>query len=272
MTTLRVVLVSVLALGAVVIGGSPALAAPPSNDTVAGATVISALPFGETLDTTEATSDADEAALATECGLRAADAGVWYSWTNPSATSAANIGIDVTGSDYSAQVIELVGSPGSLTVRSCGSDSASFLAFAGETVFFAVVDTQRDGGGNGGLLSIRALDPVPTVDVTVDSVGSFNPDVGTATVSGTVTCNGLHNDLTVSLSQQVDGSQVTGGFFDENLVLCDLTTRPWTVQISPRTGMFAGGPATADVRWVVCGFVSTGCTSADISQTVRLRG
>lgn len=269
MTTLRVVLVSVLALGAVVIGGSPALAAPPSNDTVSGATVIGALPFSEMLDTTEATTDADDAALAAGCGLPATDASVWYSWTNTSDTSDA-VTVDVTGSDYSAWVLAAVGSPGSLTLRSCGSDSTSFLAFPGETLFFLAVDTQRDGGGNGGLLSIRVLDDEPSVDVTVDSVGSFDPDVGTARVSGTITCNGLHNDLSISLSQQVNGLDVVGNFFTENPVLCDLTARPWTAQISPSTGTFTGGPATAEVGVFAC--TNIGCTSVQISQPIRLRG
>ena len=54
LTILPVVALAALAIAA------PASAAPPANDTFAGATTISSLPFNETLDTTQATTDADD--------------------------------------------------------------------------------------------------------------------------------------------------------------------------------------------------------------------
>jgi len=79
----------------------PAIAAPPSNDTIGGATVVS-LGFSQTLDTTEATTDADDAQLNATCGAPATDASVWYSFT---ATADGGVVVDVSQSDYSAGVL-----------------------------------------------------------------------------------------------------------------------------------------------------------------------
>jgi hypothetical protein len=52
-----------------------ALAAPPSNDTFASATLVD-FGFSEVLDTTEATTDGDDAQLNASCGAPATDASV----------------------------------------------------------------------------------------------------------------------------------------------------------------------------------------------------
>ena len=52
----------------------PVLAAAPSNDTFGGATVIGSLPFTDTLDTTEATTDATDQEANADCGAPAMDA------------------------------------------------------------------------------------------------------------------------------------------------------------------------------------------------------
>ncbi len=61
LTILAGVAIAALAMAA------PAAAAPPSNDTFAGATTISSLPFSDTVDTTQATTDADDI-VAAACG------------------------------------------------------------------------------------------------------------------------------------------------------------------------------------------------------------
>jgi hypothetical protein len=55
------------------------LAAAPSNDVFGGATAAT-IGFSETLDTTEATTDSDDAQLNASCGAPATDASVWYSF------------------------------------------------------------------------------------------------------------------------------------------------------------------------------------------------
>src|SRR5438874_12383559 len=48
-----------------------AFAAAPSNDTIGGATVIAAVPFSETIDTSQATTDAEDSAINAQCGAPA---------------------------------------------------------------------------------------------------------------------------------------------------------------------------------------------------------
>ena len=97
--SVRLVLATLIALGALGVAAPPALAAAPGNDTFGGATQA-ALGFSQQLDTTEATTDADDAQLNASCGAPATDASVWYSFTG----SDAGVVVDVSQSDYSAGV------------------------------------------------------------------------------------------------------------------------------------------------------------------------
>src|SRR5215475_5957928 len=86
MRLLSTVAVAGLAFATVLGTAGPAVAAAPSNDTYAGRAVVGSLPFTETLDTTEATTDADDADLmaasAPYCGSGlTTDASVWYQVT-----------------------------------------------------------------------------------------------------------------------------------------------------------------------------------------------
>src|ERR1043166_5129045 len=77
----RMFAVAGVAAALLVFAGAPAWAAPPSNDTFAGAQTIGALPFSATVDTTQATTDADDTAANTNCGAPATAASVWYAFT-----------------------------------------------------------------------------------------------------------------------------------------------------------------------------------------------
>src|SRR5262245_61371329 len=72
----------VLAVGAVLIGAAPAYAAVPTNDAFGGAVTIGSVPFTTTLDTSEATTDADDTNANANCGAPTTDASVWYSMTS----------------------------------------------------------------------------------------------------------------------------------------------------------------------------------------------
>ena len=95
----RLVLVTLVALGALAIAAPAALAAAPSNDTFGGATTAT-IGFSQVLDTTQATTDSDDAQLNASCGAPATDASVWYSL----AGTDAGVVVDVSQSDYSAGV------------------------------------------------------------------------------------------------------------------------------------------------------------------------
>jgi hypothetical protein len=247
---------------------TPVLAAPPSNDDFAGATVIPGLPYNATLDTSEATSEASDAELNVFCGAPAIDASVWYEFT-PAAD--VNVLVDVSASDYSAGVFVATGSPGAFgPVEACGPGFVSFFAAAGTTYVLMVIDDQQDGGGNGGTLelSVTEAPPPPEIDVNVDPLGTFNAQTGSVTLTGTVTCtDGAFAFIEIQLTQSVGRFTVRGfGFID---IACDGTAQPWTAEIFGDTGLFKGGQAVAATFGQACNEFDCGFTFEE--TTVRLR-
>ena len=247
------VLISLMALFSLVFA-APTLAAAPSNDTYAGRTAIGSLPFADTVDTTDATSDPDDVDINNSfCGAPATDASVWYELT---ATSDGAIIVDVSASSYPAGVFVGTGSPGSFSPEACAPGAAVFFAVNGQTYTILAFDDGTDGAGNGGTLeiSIAAAPPPPTVEVTVNPVGSFNKQTGSATISGTVTCTG-DADFTyieVQLTQNVGRFIISGyGFVDG--FACDGTTQQWSVEVFGSSGLFKGGRAVAVTFAVACG-------------------
>ena len=83
--------VSIAAVAFITAAGLLYSGSVPTNDTVAGATPISALPFTATLDTTQATTDATDASLNANCGAPATEASVWYYLRQQSFAEIANM-------------------------------------------------------------------------------------------------------------------------------------------------------------------------------------
>lgn len=254
------------AIGALVFA-APAMAAPPSNDTYPGSIAITTLPFTTSLDTTEATTDADDTAWNAGCGAPATDASVWYSLT-PSADS--GFIVDVSQSDYSAGIAVMSGSPGSFFVEACGPGTIGFFGVSGVTYSIVLFDDQLDGSGVGGNLELLVdlAPPPPTVDVTVDPVGQFHTD-GSATVSGTVTCTGDAFDtfIEVQLRQRVGRFVISG--FGGTFFVCDGTTQAWSADIFADNGLFKGGRAANVTVAFACGAFE--CATDFEETTVRLR-
>jgi hypothetical protein len=243
----------------------PVLAAAPANDTYPGATIIGSLPFSATVDTTEATTDADDTEANTTCGAPATDASVWYSFT-PS--SDGGYVVDVTGSDYPAGVIVATGAPGSFETVTCGAGVVPFLGLDGETYSILVFDYA--GTGNGGTLEILVdvAPPPPTADATVNAQGRFSAQSGDAWVRGTLTCDGGSGWLEVHLDQKVGRFMINGtGAIKE--VVCDGTTQAWDVGIRAANGKFAGGKAKVTVFLLVCGPFE--CAEAFVERSIMLR-
>ncbi|HEY2948972.1 MAG TPA: hypothetical protein VGJ53_11335 [Micromonosporaceae bacterium] len=237
---------------------APAFAAPPANDTFAGAVAIGALPFTATQDTSEATTDADDTQANEACGAPALDASVWYTVTP--ATDQAVL-VDVSQSNYSAGVLVVTGTPGTFELVTCGPGAVAFEAFSGTAYHLLIIDDQLDGTGNGGTLnlSVSEAPPPPVVDVTVNPTARFDPRTGSATVSGMISCVGQVDFafLDVELRQQVGRFVVFGVGSME--VACDGVSRPWSVEIFPDFGgKFAGGKAASVTFAVACGPVFCG--------------
>jgi Family of unknown function (DUF6299) len=245
-----------------------ALAAPPLNDTFAGATLVD-LGHSEVLDTTEATTDSDDAQLNAQCGAPATDASVWYAIEGTGTT----VVVNVLQSDYSAGVLVGVGSQGNLELIACEPGAAAFFAEAGTTYYVLAFDFQDDGGGNGGQLSISFTEgpPPSTVDLTVNRSGE-NPHTGAATISGTYTCtNGDFIDVLGEVRQNFGRvSTVVGAFSFSASATCDGEPHDWSADATPEDGRLRGGKALVVVDAVTCGPLD--CAFDSVERTVQLRG
>jgi hypothetical protein len=233
---------------------APALAAAPSNDTLAGIQVISA-PFSDTVDTTEATTDADDLDIATGCiGVPALDASVWYEIT-PSTDMF--LVADLSESNYSAGAIVATGSSGNWSVQACGPFGVLWEAVGGETYTILVFDDQEDGSGTGGnlVINVEEIPPPPDVSVTVSPRGTFNAHTGAATIRGTVTCSEGPVDFTfidVFVRQKVGRLFIDGEGFVEGFA-CDGSTQDWSVDVFGFNGIFKGGRTATVTFAVACG-------------------
>lgn len=257
-----------VAAACIPISAGPASAAPPSNDTIAGATAATT-GFSEVLDTSEATTDADDSQLNGSCGAPATDASVWYAFT---AATDGGIVVDVSASSYTAGVLVGTGTPGRLSTVACGPGTVGFFAAAGATYYVLAIDDQFDGGGNGGSLSISfgEAPPPPTVEITVDPVG-YVTKAGTAILSGRLTCtNAGFVDVFGDLTQPVGRFEITGYFRFLTGGPCDGTAQPWSSEVYPSNGKFAGGRSATVTMSFACG--GTECTFGYTEQKVMLRG
>lgn len=266
------------ALGALVLtattatmaAGGPAFAAAPGNDLRTAATAVG-VGFTDSVDTSEATTDADDTDLVNAgCFPPATDASVWYTLTPP---TDGGVVVDVSGSDYSAGVIVATGSPGGWSVQTCGPGTVGFVASAGTTYTILAFDDQLDGTGNGGTLNIKLAEapPPPSIEVSVDKFAAFNSRTGAATVTGQVTCSGDPEfaGMEVSLAQQVGRvATVRGWGFAE--LDCNGTAQSWSAQITPDSGKFAGGKAASVTFAFACGPFE--CAEDYQERIVQLRG
>ncbi len=245
-----------------------ALAAAPGNDVIAGATTA-AIGFSEVLDTTEATTDADDAQLNVECGAPATDASVWYTLDGADQ----GVIVDVSSSDYSAGILVGIGLPGALGIVTCGPGAVAFFAEAGSTYYVLAFDDQLDGSGNGGLLDISfsGLPDPPTLDITLDRAGSVDTRTGVATLSGTFTCtNADFVELYVDARQTVGRFIVRGSGWFFDVGTCDGSPHGWSADVYPENGKFAGGRAMSVAFAYTCGIFE--CAEGYAEQSVMLRG
>jgi hypothetical protein len=117
----------------------------------------------------------------------------------------------------------------------------------GRSYAVLVFDHQADGVGNGGTLVMETYVPDrrSVVSVTVDPTARFDPKTGTATVTGTMTCDGAAYWAGVEVYlQQKAGRLLISGYGGRQLG-CPDGTRTWVVSVTETNGLFKGG--TADV-------------------------
>jgi hypothetical protein len=258
-------LATALGMTLTLFGATPASALPPGNDTFAGATAAT-LGFSEAIDTSEATTDSDDAQLNESCGAPATDASVWYAFTTAVGTG---VFVDVSQSDYPAGVLVGIGTQGNLETVACGPGGTGFFADASITYYVLAIDDQSDGGGNGGTLQISFNEVTPVeMTVTIDGTGRLNRQTNQVTVSGTLTCNQpLGVELFVRVRQRAGRVTITGESF--SFVECD-DSGPfaWEAVTEDADGIFVSGKATVQVFAFACSFE---CVEIEESRTIRLR-
>jgi hypothetical protein len=263
-------LVFLLTIGALCSLGlvTPVLAASPGNDAYGGRTVIEGLPFGETIDTTEATTDALDAEANLECGAPATDASVWYELTPE---NDGEIVIDATASDYSVGILVLTGSPGTFSAVACVAGSLGVTTTAGETLTILVFDYDDVGNGGNLVLSMDALPPPPSLELTIDRDGTVNQRTGIATVHGTITCTGgseygkyfIEGQLTQAVGRFRIHSDNGSGTFT-----CTGTAEAWSFELVGLDGRLGGGKATVSVFAAACTF---SCSTVVVDRVITLK-
>jgi hypothetical protein len=263
--------ISVLAVaGMGTLGLAPAvLAAAPANDTYAGRITVSD-GYSATIDTTEATTDANDDAINAGCGFVHTDASVWYTLAGTDETYV----IDVSNASYPAGAIIATGDPVTgFTLVSCDLGRVSVDAAAGTTYTILVFDSQLDFEGNGGSLtvSVETFLP-PTLDAfSVNPVAHLAAD-GSATVTGTATCRAkplayTYMELTPN---QRDGKSTVSGFVGATDPFgCDGAEQTWSITVHPDSGAFRRGRLILTGIVQVCSF--TKCDGIQFAQPVRLR-
>jgi hypothetical protein len=245
---------------------APASAAAPSNDKFAGATVIPSLPFNQTEDTTQATTDADDVEANANCGAPATQASVWFSLT-PAADETPLV--DVSNSDYEAGVIVVTGTPGNFSLVACGPGQVAFSASAGVTYSLLAFGDESTSTGGQLNISVSEAPPPPKLKVTVNPVAAV--DKGLVTLTGTITCKGsavFGPEMQFSLKQKVARLTIFGkGSVD--LSPCSGGTQSWTANLKGKDGKFGPGRARVIVSIDACGTLD--CSFAQARALIKLR-
>ncbi len=136
------------------LAASPALAAPPGNDELANATVITAFPFSDSVDTTEATVSYNEG------GCAVSDHTVWYRFVPTHDTV---LKLQVTATTFLPSLtLWSGGTPGNPACAGPGGDLISRVS-AGQTYYIQLATRFFSDGGGPLQLEISEL-PAPAND------------------------------------------------------------------------------------------------------------
>jgi hypothetical protein len=243
-----------------------AAAAPPANDDFDNSTIITALPFSDSVDTTEATVAADDPTSA--CFAETPVFTLWYSFTPPTSTRLERP-LSFSGSTPAGMSV-YTGSRGNLSEVLCGPTGIQQFDVVGGTTYFFMI-----WGFGAGVVQFDLAEilPPPSITLSIDSTGSVAAKTGVATVRGTVTCSRsvVLPELQISLSQLFAHRVTIHALVALQDFPCSSSGSRWSVAMQGDNGLFAAGSATASASTFFCN-QSGECTTADTSRTIRLRG
>ena len=248
------------------------LAATAEHDDFDRAVIITALPFTDSTNTSEALTADDDPFCAGQGPT------VWYTFTAPSdGWYEAN----TFGSEYDTGLGAYTGTRGNLVEVACNDDTFGFASqvviplAAGETVYFMVGAYASAPGGNLVFnLNVGSAPPPPpppfTVGLTVASGGTVDPVTGIASVGGTATCSRLSYLNVYGVLRQRIGRMIADapfwGTFD-----CNGAT-PWQVQVRAQNALLVAGRAEVYVEAYFYDFVWGEQAFLQQSATIQLRG
>jgi hypothetical protein len=222
-----------------------AFAAAPANDDVTVATAISALPFTDTVDTSEATAAAGDL----DCSGLEDTHTVWYAITP---TTDMLLGLR-TEHQFAAEVSTSVASdsPGSLSFLQCSFANTQTLdAKAGTTYYIQLASAGTDPGG---LISFSVVqvDPV-TVTLSLDKTGRI--DGGVITVGGRLQCSRpLPPGSEVVVQGTLTQRSASGWLVPfHSAVGCPTTPLQWQTTVQVLAGTFVPGKATLTATAFAC--------------------
>jgi hypothetical protein len=247
MRDLRPLVTAILVAGLLPLAAAaPAGAAAPGNDEPEGAV---ALHRGDRVvqDTSEATTNAQDERLNSNCGAPATNASVWYKF---SPTVDRRVLLDMTNSDYSGGALVFVGTPRARSLVACGPGVVALRARAGKTYNIMVIsDTDVNGGRL--VLSLRNAPPPPRVHVSVARRG-VTLRGGAARIHGVYLCrHGEFAEVGGSLFQRAGRLKIQSRFGKG--VRCDGRRHRWQARLVSRFATYAPGDALAQVRIFTCG-------------------
>ena len=255
-----------LLAGLLVLLPAPATAAPPANDDIGAATVVGALPFSDTVDTSEATTAAGDL----DCSGLEDTHTVWYTITPRTDVV---LGLRTTPR-FPEHVFTSVatGQPGSLSFLQCSSlDTQTLHAAAGTTYFIQISSAGEDPGGLV-TFSVERVRPI-SVFLALRRTGQLDQATGTVTVGGTLRCS---RRLPAGAEVAVQGTLSQGGAAGVLVPFHSAAGCPagtwlrWRATVQVLAGAFAPGPATLTATAFACDEF-TCATPTTRTARIRLR-
>ena len=249
---------ALLAAPAFMLSIATAHAAPPTNDDPEDAIIVLGLPFTDTVDTTDATT---EEGISDCWGTQN---GVWYEYA---AEEDGRVLVTTTGSNTET-VLDIyrdpIEDPNNYLVCSAGSDTyALFDAIEGETYYIRL---GTPSGGTPGVLQIQIQEGPPPLEVvlTVNPKATVAPKTGETTVFGTVYCSRqASGDVCGSLEQRILGHLKIVGDFCGHVECPDEGTYEWTATATSFEGYFKGGKATVSAGACACDQLECACDDVE---------
>ena len=224
---------------------SPALAAAPQNDDVASATMVSALPFSDTVDSSEATVAPGDL----DCSGLEDTHTVWYAI---SPTTDMVLGLR-TQPQFPGEVSTSVatGPPGSLVFVQCSFASTQTLSVAAGTTYY--IQLASAGSDPGGVInfSMAAVDPI-SVSLSLHKTADING--GVPVVSGTIQCSRvLPPGSEVAVQGTLSQGSASGWLVPfHSAVGCPTRPLHWEATVQVLAGTFIRGKATLTATAFAC--------------------